>query len=124
MNIPVQMRSVAARDRRPVPGGRAFNAFSGPAFVVCGTRKGVKRYGHEPLHFLVAPLDLDPGSLSWPVKDAQLVMMTMGADKDFVLRLTQALLADGAKLVVQVTDGKASFHLNETQAKEMMNGTD
>lgn len=111
----------AARDRRPVPGGRSFDAFSGPATVVAGTRAGIQRYGRFPQNFLIAPTDLDPGSLTWPVKGAELCLLSMGADKDFILRLTQAMLADGAKLIVQITDGVASFHFHAVTAQEKFN---
>lgn len=107
--------STAARDRRWVPGSLAFNAISGPATVVCGTRTGAKRYSADPAHYLIAPLDRDPGSMRWPVNGASITVMACGAAEEFTLRLTQALIADGAALVVVIRDGRASMHTQPPQ---------
>jgi len=87
--------------------------------VICGTRAGAAKYRRlAPVkqHYLLAPLDLDPGSVSWPVKDAPgLLVARMGAAKEFLLRLVQALLADGAQLVVVLQDPEpASIHTGGT----------
>lgn len=85
--------------------------------IVCGTRDGSKRFREScarvPRHCLMAPLDIDPGSVSWPVKDAPgITLIVAGAPDEFVLRLTQALLADGAQMVMQLrsTQPMTSFH--------------
>lgn len=101
-----------ARDRRQVPGSRAFLT-TDLAMVICGTRRGSAKFARMGHHagLLIAPLDMDPGSLSWPVKDAPgITVLEEGAPKEFVLRLVQALLGDGAKLVVTINEGKASIH--------------
>lgn len=95
--------------------------------IICGTRAGVakaKRIGlHSPTPgLLVAPMDIDPGSVQWPVKGAPgITVLEMGAPKDFVLRLVQALLADGAELVVTIEDGRASIHQRLTTENEIGN---
>ena len=85
--------------------------------IVCGTRAGVRQYRDRlaklPAHYMLAPLDMDPGSVQWPVKDAPgITLVVCEAPTEFVLRLTQALLADGAHLVMQLRDAqpRVSFH--------------
>src|SRR5579872_6770957 len=94
--------SAGARDRRPLPGSRAFCSTSGPATIICGTRSGIaafrQRASSLPQHYLMAPTDVDPGSVRWPMeKGAGVVVHVCGAPDEFVTRLTQALLADGAE---------------------------
>jgi hypothetical protein len=84
--------------------------------VICGTRTGASRYRERasklPEHYLIAPLDADPGSMEWPVAGAAgVTLVVAGAPDDYVLRLTQALLADGAEMVMQLRDQPpVSFH--------------
>lgn len=106
------------RDRRALPGSRGFVSSRGPATVICGTRKGAakhRRLAPVSQHYLLAPLDLDPGSVSWPVKDSPgVTVQRQGAPAEFTLRLVQALLADGAMSVVVLQDPEpASFHKRE-----------
>lgn len=87
--------------------------------IVCGTRAGVTKYRERvsrlPQHFLMAPLDADPGSMAWPVSGSPgICLVEAGAPEDFVLRLTQALLSDGAEMVVRLRDPKpASIHTRQ-----------
>lgn len=89
--------------------------------IICGTRAGLRRWSAgaslHPQHFLLAPTDLDPGSVEWPVAGAQgICLVTAGASDDYVLRLTQALLADGAEMIVQLRDPhRASIHYRRTE---------
>lgn len=84
--------------------------------IICGTRAGIAKFGRRaslcPRNYLIAPTDLDPGSVEWPVQGSHgICLVVAGADPSFVLRLTQTLLADGAELVVQLRDPeRASFH--------------
>lgn len=112
--------SKAARDRRLTPGSRAFSPDEGPAAIICGTRAGCakhRRLAHLPRHYLLAPVDADPGSLRWPVSGAPgITVHTCGAPDEFVLRLTQALLADGAEMVMQLRPGgETSFHIKHPE---------
>lgn len=108
-----------ARDRRALPGSRSFNIHHGPALLVCGTRAGVKVFkqsaARQPQHVLLTPIDADPGSIRWPVAGAKgITLVTAGAPEEYVLRLTQALLTDGAEMVVRLAEGSAaSFHYRE-----------
>lgn len=107
-----------ARDRRPLPGSRAFDCASGPAIIVCGTRAGVSRFrdsaSRQPKHVLIAPIDADPGSVLWPVRGAKgITLLEMGAPAEYVLRLTQVLFTDGAEMVLRLRDGAASFHYRD-----------
>lgn len=79
--------------------------------MICGTRSGVNkaRRINRPEHVLVAPLDADPGSMRWPAGPG-VTVLPMGAPKEFVLRLVQALLSDGCELVVVISEGRASIH--------------
>lgn len=109
-----------ARDRRPVPGSRLFDHSGGPAWIICGTRAGCakhRRVAHLPQHYLLAPVDADPGSLRWPVSDAAgITVQTCGAPDEFVLRLIQTLLADGARLVMTLRPGgMTSFHIPQPE---------
>jgi hypothetical protein len=85
--------------------------------VICGTRAGISRYRERaarlPAHYLIAPLDTDPGSMRWPVEGAPgVTLVVAGAPGEFVLRLTQALLNDGAQMVMQLREQRpfVSFH--------------
>jgi hypothetical protein len=84
--------------------------------IICGTRVGITKFRERanllPQHYLIAPIDMDPGSVQWPVKGSLgICLIVAGATDEYVLRLTQALLADGAELVVQLRDpNPASFH--------------
>jgi hypothetical protein len=86
--------------------------------IICGTRAGIRRFRERasllPQHYLLAPVDVDPGSVVWPVKGSLgLCLIVAGATDEFVLRLTQALFADGAELVVQLRDpDPATIHRN------------
>jgi hypothetical protein len=92
------------RYRRPLPGSRRFDAISGPATIVAGTRAGVQRIrGRNPAHYLIAPIDLDPATVAWSVNGGHLCLFCADAPEEFLLRLVQALLADGAESVVRLT---------------------
>lgn len=96
--------SSAARDRRPAPGSHAYRE----EIIVAGTIRLIRRWLKSGA--LIAPLDLDPGALTWPVAGKSVVVITTGAPEEFSLRLVQALIADKAELVVKIDDGRASFH--------------
>lgn len=107
------MRSLTNRNRRPVPGSRTFDAYSGPAIIVAGTRAGMQwARGRNPRAHLIAPIDLDPGAVEWPFADAHLCLYPADASRDFITRLIQALLSDGAASVCQLTV-PVSFHKRE-----------
>lgn len=97
--------STGARDRRWAPGSLAF----GGSIIACGTNVGIKRWKVDK-GVLITPLDRDPGSMRWPVTNGEVCLMTCGASPEYVLRLVQAFIADGVKLVAVIRDGKASFH--------------
>lgn len=85
--------------------------------IICATRTGAARYRERasklPQHYLLAPLDADPGSMRWPVSKAPgITLVVAGAPDEFVLRLTQALLGDGAQVVMQLREERpyVSFH--------------
>jgi hypothetical protein len=93
------------RNRRPLPGSRRFDAVSGPATVVIGTREGMRwMRNRNPANYIAAPIDLDPAAVAWPVLGGHLIVLEMGAPAEFVLRLIQALLADGADSIVRIGD--------------------
>lgn len=70
---------------------------------------------------MLAPVDVDPGSLRWPVQGAPgLTVHASGASDEYVLRLVQVLLADGAQMVMTLRPGgSTSFHI---QHPEDLNG--
>jgi hypothetical protein len=107
------MRSLTNRNRRPVPGARTFDAYSGPAIVIAGTRAGTQwARGRNPVSHLIAPIDLDPGAVEWPFTDAHLCLYPADASRDFLTRLIQALLSDGVASVV-VLSSPVSIHKRE-----------
>jgi hypothetical protein len=105
-------RAGTNRNRRPVPGYLAFNREN--PWIFLGTRFGVKAAKSKP-GCLVAPLDLDPGSVEWPVRDLDVVLVISQDDKvQESALLARALINDGAKVVVCVGErGILSRHQKE-----------
>lgn len=97
-------QSTARRARRPVPGSMSFDRSNPHIYLgtLAGARKAKARTGS-----LVAPLDLDPETVSWPVQDLDVLLVS---DPDHAVesaRLAGALLRDGARMIV-VVDGERS----------------
>lgn len=101
------------RARRAMPGSASFNRRNPWIFV--GTLNGVRRARGKP-GSLVAPLDLDPASVIWPVTDLEVVVViTTDAQRQFAARLGGCLVRDGARvaLVLGSDSGRLlSRHVN------------
>lgn len=81
-----------------MPGSAGFNRRNPWVFV--GTLNGVRRSRNKK-GSLVAPLDLDPASVVWPVKDLEAVLvLTTDAQAQFAARLAGCLTRDGAAVVL------------------------
>lgn len=98
----------ARRDRRPVPGTSAFDRTNPVVYLgtLAGVRKARARDGA-----LIAPVDLDPELVKWPVEDLSVLLV---ADPDRAVeaaRVAGVMIRDGATLVAVVSeDGPLSFH--------------
>lgn len=100
------------RERRPVPGSQGWDRGSG--WIVLGTRRGVKWAKSKP-GCLIAPLDLDPASVTWPMNGAGAVIVIAQNDRaQEAARLAGCLLRDGAGVVLVLgEDGLLSRHQKE-----------
>jgi hypothetical protein len=99
---------------RPFPGARAWDT-SNP-WLFLGTIAGAKR-ARARRGSLVCPLDADPMSFSWPA--AGLSIMVVGDDQKIQesMRLTRALLRDGARLVACVLAPSGRSYLRYSNDK-------
>lgn len=103
------------RDRRNVPGSHAFNARN--PFIVIGTRQGLNFAKTKP-GVLVAPIDLDPNSLAWPVQDIEpdpkfgriALVIAVGAPREVGSKLAGALIRDGADRVICLYEDGSTHH--------------
>lgn len=93
--------TTARRQRRPVPGSMSFDR--GNPHVYLGTLSGARKHRSRP-GSLLAPLDLDPETVSWPVADLDVLLVTEPDYAAEAARLAGTLLRDGASTVV-IVDG-------------------
>lgn len=84
---------------RPFPGARAWDR-SNP-WVYLGTLAGTK-LARARRGALVAPLDADPMSFTWPAHGLEITLIGDDTKRELSLRVARALLRDGAKLVACV----------------------
>lgn len=98
----------ARRDRRPVPGSSAFDRTN--PFVYLGTRAGVRKSRARD-GALIAPLDMDPELMQWPVAGLSVLLVADEEHKAMAARVAGVMIRDGATLVSVVADtGPISFH--------------
>ena len=91
---------LANQNRRPAPDADAFDRANPWIFV--GTLDGLRR-ARARRGSLVAPLDLDPASVVWPVNGLSAVLvLTTDAKADFSARLAGCLVRDGAEVVLVI----------------------
>ena len=88
-----------AYGRRAVPGSQSFDRTRGT--VIIGTLAGTRLAKGHP-GCLIAPLDLDPHAMQWPVKDAGIVLFADRKNETFSTNVVRALLDDGAELVCRI----------------------
>lgn len=109
------------RDRRPVPGSLAWDVGPGGGLIVLGTRRGMNWAKTKP-GCLIAPLDIDPNSVRWPVERVPsdsthgrcLVVLCEQAKAQEASKLAGALLRDGADVVLcLMLDGGSRRHQRE-----------
>lgn len=84
-----------------MPGYRQFDRTDPRIWV--GTREGVRRHRNwkRGRAGLIAPLDLDPASVRWPVHDLEVVVVYVNDDQaQFAARLAGCLVRDGAGVVL------------------------
>jgi hypothetical protein len=84
---------------RPFPGARSWDV-SNP-WVFLGTLANKDRIRSRK-GALVAPLDADPMSFSWPAAGLSIFLVGDEKKRDETERVAQALLRDGARLVAYV----------------------
>lgn len=98
---------------RPFPGARAWDT-SNP-WIYVGTMAGAKK-ARLRRGALVSPLDADPLSFTWPAGGLSITVIGDDAREKETMRLVQALIRDGAKLVVKILapSGATSYHQHAT----------
>jgi hypothetical protein len=99
-----QQMAPMRRNRRPVPGAMSFDQTN--PVIYMGTLEGVQK-AQKRAGSLVAPLDLDPELLAWPVLQLSVLLVTDAEHAVEAARLAGVLIRDGAQLVV-VVDGTRS----------------
>lgn len=97
----IQQSAPMRRNRRPVPGAASFDKTNPIIYLgtVAGAKKARARTGT-----LIAPLDIDPELLSWPVLGLSILLVTEPEYAVQSARLAGVLCREGAELVV-VVDG-------------------
>lgn len=107
MNAPVY--NPTAPRLRPFPGARGWNTRN--PWIYVGTIAGSQKARVKP-GSLIAPLDADPLSFTWPARDLQVTLIGEDAKDKEGMRVVQALIRDGAALVVYIRapSGHASYH--------------
>lgn len=95
----------APRYRRPAPGSQGFDRTN--PWLFFGTKAGAERHRSRPGSLLI-PLDADPATFRWPVEDAFATLIADGLTREQVQPALQALLRDGACMVMVIcpSDGK------------------
>ena len=101
---------------RPFPGGRSLDHAN--PYIYLGSIKGVRK-ARARRGSLVCPLDMDPLAFQWPVVGLQVLVVTDADKTPMAVRLAQALIRDGARLVVCVADDGWTSHHHEHCKQEI-----
>lgn len=108
MNTLMRAPPPLRHNRRPVPGAASFDRENG--FVYVGSKDGVRK-ARARRGALLAPIDVDPELLRWPVSGVPVLVVTDDDLATFAARLAGVLVRDGATMVAVVSEsGPLSFH--------------
>lgn len=99
---------------RPFPGARSWDT-SNP-WIYLGTIAGVQK-ARSRRGSIVAPLDADPMSFSWPARGLSITVIGDDAKSYESLRVVQALIRDGASLVACVLAPSGTTHFRYSNEK-------
>jgi hypothetical protein len=99
---------------RKVPGFHGFNRAD--PWICLGTRKGI-RFAKTKPGALIAPLDLDPMSVQWPVQDLTLIVVAQEDKATQVQSLLEALARDGAQVVIVLGDKGEMAHYKRGETR-------
>lgn len=102
------------QQRRKVPGFHAFNRDD--PWIYLGTR-ALAKMARSKRGSMVAPMDLDPASVWWPVEGIPVVLVIGADDKaQEAARLAGCLTRDGAQVVLCLGErGLLSRHQREAK---------